>query len=79
MRAAFILSITACLLLVAGCRAEPDFDTKFEQQSRALSTRAARIEAESSQQLRAAREAERAAAELSEAPATSADRASKRP
>lgn len=77
MRAALVLSMAAALFLTTGCRAEPDFDEKFEQESRELSTRAARIEAESSRQLKAAREAERAAAELAESQATADDGAGK--
>lgn len=62
-----ILGLALCALLVTACQAEPGFDEKFEKQSRELSARASRIEAETRAQLDAAREAEKAEAELRQA------------
>jgi glutamate-1-semialdehyde aminotransferase len=75
MRPILLLAMVAGLAITAGCRAEPDFDERFEQQSQALSDRARRIENESRAQLNAAREAERAAAELRDEPVAPAARA----
>jgi len=64
MRVRLILAAVASLALVSACQREPSFDEKFEQQSRDLSAKARKIEAETKAQLDAAREAEQAAAEL---------------
>lgn len=79
MRVRLPLAAMASLALVTGCQREPSFDEKFEQQSRALSAEARKIEAETRKQLNAAREAEQAAAELdlSRQTETAADRGGK--
>jgi outer membrane murein-binding lipoprotein Lpp len=64
MRVRLTLAAVASLALVSACQREPSFDEKFEQQSRDLSAKARKIEAETKAQLDAAREAEQAAAEL---------------
>lgn len=63
MRMTLLLTPSAALALLAGCSAEPDFDTRFEQRSKELAAEARKIEAESSAQLAEARKAEQAAAE----------------
>lgn len=63
MRMVFPMLACAALAMTVGCSAEPDFDTRFEQRSQELAAEARKIEAESSAQLAAAREAENAAAE----------------
>lgn len=68
-----MLMTGAALMLLAGCQAEPGFDEKFEQRSRELSQKAKTIEADANAQLAAAREAERADAELNP-PARAQDR-----
>lgn len=68
MHARLTLAAVASLALATACQREPSFDEKFEQQSRALSAEARKIEAETSAKLAAAREADRAAAEMERAP-----------
>jgi hypothetical protein len=63
MRGAALLLVGPLLMLVPGCSAEPDFDTRFDQRSRELADKARRIEADANAQLAAAREAEKAEAE----------------
>jgi hypothetical protein len=64
MRVRLTLAAVASLALVSACQREPSFDEKFERQSRELSAKARKIEAETKAQLDAAREAEQAAAEM---------------
>lgn len=64
MRSSILLMACTAMVLLGGCQAEPDFDTKFEQQSRNLAAKARSIDADAKKQLDAAREAERASAEL---------------
>jgi outer membrane murein-binding lipoprotein Lpp len=64
MRTLLLCGALAVLALTAGCKAEPDFDQKFEQRSRELTQKAQRIEADANARLAAAREADKAAAEL---------------
>lgn len=64
MRAPLVTCTLAALALTAGCKAEPDFDQKFEQRSRELTQKARKIEADANARLAAAREADKAAAEL---------------
>ncbi len=59
MHARLTLAAVASLALATACQREPSFDEKFEQQSRALSAEARKIEAETRAQLAAAREADR--------------------
>ncbi|MGQ3178588.1 MAG: hypothetical protein ACT6R2_20495 [Blastomonas fulva] len=69
MRSSIVLMACTAMVLLGGCQAEPDFDTKFEQQSRDLAAKARSIDTDTEKQLDAAREAERARAELGK-PAT---------
>ena len=64
MRGCMLIVVSLSLAFVAGCSAEPDFDEKFDQQARDLAEQARKIESEANAQLAAAREAEKAAAEL---------------
>lgn len=64
MRPSLVLAAAMSLTLITACQREPSFDEKFEQQSRELSAKARKIEAETKAQLDAAREAEQAAAEM---------------
>lgn len=64
MRVHLTFAAVASLVLVSACQREPSFDEKFERQSRELSAKARKIEAETKAQLDAAREAEQAAAEM---------------
>ncbi len=64
MRSSIVLMACTAMVLLGGCQAEPDFDTKFEQKSRDLAAKARSINADTEKQLNAAREAERARAEL---------------
>ncbi|MDK2757406.1 MAG: hypothetical protein KYX66_11765 [Blastomonas fulva] len=64
MRSSIVLMACTAMVLLGGCQAEPDFDTKFEQQSRDLAAKARSIDADAKKQLDAAREAEQASAEL---------------
>jgi hypothetical protein len=65
MRTRFILLAGLASACVVGCQSEPGFDEKFEQRSSELTAKARQIEADAKVQLDAAREAERAAAEIS--------------
>lgn len=67
MRRAIILGVAASLVMLAGCASEPDFDERFETRARELNQKAQQIEAEAGAQLSAAREAEKAEAERSQA------------
>jgi len=64
MRLSLVLAAAMTMTLITACQREPSFDEKFEQQSRELSAKARKIEAETKAQLDAAREAEQAAAEM---------------
>lgn len=70
MRASALLLACAAIAGLTGCKAEPDFDERFEQRSRELREKAKKIEADADARLAAAREAERAAAELETADPT---------
>lgn len=63
---AIVLAGLASVSVVA-CQSEPEFDEKFEQRSSELTAKARQIEADAKLQLDAAREAERAAAEMGDA------------
>ena len=65
MRTRFILLVGLASACVVGCQRETGFDEKFEQRSSELTAKARQIEADAKVQLDAAREAERAAAEIS--------------
>ena len=54
MRSSIVLMACTAMVLLGGCQAEPDFDTKFEQQSRDLAAKARSIDADAKKQLDAA-------------------------
>lgn len=64
MRVPLLLSLSI-LLALAACDRKPDFDQKYDEQAKHISTTANSIEKQVADQMSGAAEAERAAAETS--------------